>query len=372
MPLTRLQGRAIWYIFAAANVVLATAITYKRPKPSKPAPDRNRTDVQFIPTYQVTDEELIKTYDVIDRLQEAQCLYRHGQDHHIERAGQICDELLQEPGLPPGICVQVLILLMSIEQDTDTVDKLLVRAEGLYNIISLCHPPGYNENADEIITKVRKALDIITENQKEWKVDEEDDGQALWSDEEGGAGDDEDLEEEFWSDDSAAGGDGDIEEGDGSGEISVGGEHGPGGVEVSDGGVGGIGSGAGGFENDESSGTAGGVGASGGPSGLGTSGGGSTEKYQTFAKASSYKPDTPHEPWDPEAQKKTEQEEEDTKLDATTRARAKHRARRAIVEATEERLRRKGWIGEDETILLPEEGKNSLRKCRLLLTKRAE
>jgi len=226
-------------------------------KPSKPAPDRNRADFQLLPTYQVTDEELIKLYDITDRLREAQCLYCIGKDHHIQRAREICDELLKEPGLPAAICVKVLILLMSIELDTDVVDKLLQRAEGLYNIISVCHPPGNNENADEIITEIREALDIITENQKALNVDEEDDGQALWSDEEAGAEDDEDLEEEFWSDDSAAGGDGNVDEGAGN----------DGGVEVSDGGVGGVGSGARGSGDDKSSETTVGDGSGGGGTG---------------------------------------------------------------------------------------------------------
>jgi len=111
-------------------------------RPPKPPPDRTRPGFEHIPTYPLTDEELSLTYDFADRLREAQCLYVLGSIKHIQRAGEVCDGLLQEPSLPAGLCLKVLVLLMSIEQDTDTIDKLLQRAKDLYNLVSLFDPIG--------------------------------------------------------------------------------------------------------------------------------------------------------------------------------------------------------------------------------------
>jgi hypothetical protein len=229
----------------------------------------------------------------------------------------------------------------------------------------VCHTPGDNETADNIIIAIRESLDIITKSQEEWNVDEEDSdsqgGQALWSNDEGAEAEEE-LEPEYWSDESTAAGDGKVEGSSlaGDGTVHEGkdddGKDDQG--KVDEGKVDGE-------KVDEES------------AGPGTSdddGGNGKDhdlrdhpipsqgdKIATYVMASSYKADKPNEPQDTKEQKKTEQEddeaktkkqeeeeEEEAKADAKTQER--ERTRRAIIAEAEERLRRKSWLGKDETI----------------------
>jgi len=318
----------------------------------KPAPLGFATSA----TYDITDVELERTVDSWNLFREAQYLYVLDSKGSHEIAGKFCDQLLAKDQLPPVLRLKVLVLLMSLENDTSTIDKHISEAVSLYATTIKFHPKGQNADADAMLEEIRSDIDIFIDNQKEWSydlVDPHPDYYTLHNDhsfydkeqlyrmptgsarvEHATADTNEDTSGEETSDSDASDNDNDNGGGDdGGGDDGGGGDEGGG----DDGG----GDGGGGDEGEEEK-----VQSSVYDTFIPIP----TGKYPTFQTASALAKSgalSPYQPYDAEKEHKAEE----AKVVKDPILEAKLAARREIILATEQRLKEKGLIKDDETIL---------------------